>query len=489
MTQLAIAQKLSWIEKSLIAIFLLTLPFVNPWVRGDGVGYYAYARAMLIEHSLDFRNDWKAANSSFTMDRLDSQGNVLPEFITTSGHIENHFTVGPAILWAPFLIVAHGCVLLADRFGARIPADGFSWPYLYSMAFATAMYGFLALWISFRLASRYFGEHAAAVAVVGIWFASSLPVYMYFNPSWSHAHSAFIVAIFLWYWLRTRTARSWNQWMALGFLAGLAADVYYPNILLLIAPAVESLWEISDSIHTSHADRRIGRIVLSNLILAIATVVALLPTFITRDLIYGSPFATGYFSLSTWTWFQPELLGVLFSSDHGCILWTPILAPSIIGLWFLLRRDRVVGTATTAITIAYYYVVASYPAWDGLSSFGMRYFIPLTPIFILGLAGAFSALDSVWPAVRARAVAYFATAALVVWNLAFIYQWGMHLVPARGPISWHDMVHNQFVVVPERMATDLGQYFTHRKTLMKHIETIDVDQLKRQGAAEQKENR
>jgi len=489
MTGLAIVQKLSRSEKSLIALFLLTLPFVNPWVRGDGVGYYAYARAMLIEHSLDFRNDWKAANSSFTMDRLDSQGNILPQFFTPTGHIQNHFTVGPAILWAPFLIVAHACVLLADRLGAHVPLNGFSWPYLYTMAIATAIYGFLGLWISFRLASRYFGERWAAVAVLGIWFASSLPVYMYFNPSWSHAHSAFMMAIFLWYWLRTRTARSWKQWIALGLLTGLAADVYYPNILLLIAPAIESLWEIGSSIHTTYAGSRIGRLVFSNLLLAIATVVALLPTFITRDLIYGNPFATGYFSLNTWTWFQPELFRVLLSSDHGCLLWTPILAPSIIGLWFLLKRDRVAGTAMIAIAIAYYYLVASYPAWDGLSSFGMRYFIPLTPIFVLGLAGTFSALGSVWPAARAKVVAYGATAAFVVWNLAFIYQWGMHLVPARGPISWHHMVYNQFVVVPERIATDSGQYFTHRKTLMKHIETIDVDELKHQDAPEQKESR
>jgi len=51
------------------------------------------------------------------------------------------------------------------------------------------------------------------------------------------------------------------------------------------------------------------------------------------------------------------------------------------------------------------------------------------------------------------------------------------------------MVYNQFVVVPERIATDSGQYFTHRKKLMKHIETIDVDELKHQDAPEQKESR
>jgi hypothetical protein len=30
-------------ERFLFLLFLLTLPLMNPWVRGDGVGYYACA--------------------------------------------------------------------------------------------------------------------------------------------------------------------------------------------------------------------------------------------------------------------------------------------------------------------------------------------------------------------------------------------------------------------------------------------------------------
>jgi hypothetical protein len=37
----------------LLLLFLCTLPLVNPIVHGDGVGYYAYVRAPLIEQSLD----------------------------------------------------------------------------------------------------------------------------------------------------------------------------------------------------------------------------------------------------------------------------------------------------------------------------------------------------------------------------------------------------------------------------------------------------
>jgi len=155
----------------------------------------------------------------------------------------------------------------------------------------------------------------------------------------------------------------------------------------------------------------------------------------------------------------------------------------------LLRRDRQLGIILLCVAAGFTYFIAAYPTWDGLSSYGNRFFVSLTAIFVIGLAGAIQTIEGVLTAWRGRALAYGTTAALIVWNLAFIYQWGMHLVPARGPISWHQMVYNQFEIVPERVATDLGQYFTHRKALMNHIETIDVEQIKHQGAAEQKESR
>jgi hypothetical protein len=59
----------------------------------------------------------------------------------------------------------------------------------------TAFYGFLGLLLSYSLARKYVAAHWAFLATLGIWGASSVPVYMYFNPAWSHAQSAFAVAL------------------------------------------------------------------------------------------------------------------------------------------------------------------------------------------------------------------------------------------------------------------------------------------------------
>jgi hypothetical protein len=465
-------------EALLAIIFLLTLPLSNPWVRGDGVGYYAFARSMLIEHRLDFTKDWLAANTSFRMGRTDAQGNVAPGEYTATGHLDNHFSVGPAILWSPFLLMAHAGVLLCDRFGGKIPADGFSRPYRVAMALGTALYGFLALMLSFVLARRYVSERWAFLATLGIWFASSLPVYMYFNPSWSHAHSAFMVALFVWYWIRTRAARTWVQWIVLGAIGGLMMDVYYLNCVLLLLPLLESLvgyWERAKESATGP----IVRLFLKNTVCT-ATVVALfVPTLISKKIIYGSYLYFGY--RESWFWRSPAFFKACFSSDHGLFSWTPILILAIAGLFILRRCDRSVAWYLIALFLGYLYAIGCYQNWDGLSSYGNRFFVSLTSVFVIGLAAFFDSLERAWTERRAAIISTSATAALTLWNLGLIFQWGTHLIPARGPISWRDAAYNQFAVVPAEASQTVKNYLMRRKQLMDRIEWEDVNQLKTRG--------
>jgi hypothetical protein len=66
----------------------------------------------------------------------------------------------------------------------------------------------------------------------------------------------------------------------------------------------------------------------------------------------------------------------------------------------------------------------------------------------------------------------------IVWNIGLIFQWGTHLIPARGPISWRDATYNQVAVVPVKAIHAVKGYLTGRKRMMDQIEQTDVNQIK-----------
>lgn len=462
------------LERLLLFLFLLSLPFVNPWVRGDGVGYYAYARALLIQHNLDFTADYQHANEGFRELRLDANGQPLPDFRTSTGHLDNHFSIGPALLWTPALAATHAAVLLSRALGSAVSADGFSLPYRIAMALTTAALGFLGLLLAFRIAVNFVEERWALLAALAVWGGTSLPVYMYFNPSWSHAQSAFAVALFFWYWLKTRRQRSMSQWLVLGALAGLMIDVYYVNAVLLAALLPELLQTYFAVLRAS-AWRRLAGLLARHSLFAAAVLISLVPAFAAHYVIYGSPFSSGYIPLRFWYWKSPYFVQVLFSSNHGLFSWTPLIALSFAGLLLFLKRHFATGLPILFAVLFFYHVIASYPDWDGISSFGNRFFISLTVFFVLGLGVL---LEEVARKLQGRVSVVAASSAVllcvVFWNFGLMFQWGAHLVPPRGPVSWNKVVRNQFFGVPRQLSSNLSEYLFHRPRMMHRIEQRDA---------------
>ncbi len=467
-------------QRILLVFFVLSLPLVNPEVHGDGVGYYAYARATLIQHNLRFEEDWRHANKYFSSSRLLADEELNPNQYTATGHVENHFTVGPGMLWAPFLIFAHLTVLAWNALGGHITADGFSKPYLIAMAVGTACYGFLGLLFSFLLARKYVRDRWAFLATLGIWLASSLPVYMYFNPAWSHAHSAFTVALFVWYWERTRRSRAMLQWILLGLAGGLMVSVYFPNGVFLLVPMVEALLAHRSAWKVEHQWGAQKEILLRETAFVFSILLALLPTLITRRIIYGGLFRFGAYTEYPWDWRAPHLWKVLFSADHGALSWTPILALALAGFVAPPRNARALAAYLAVGAAAFYYVIACYPYWDGMSSFGNRFLISLTSIFVFGLALFFEHCSKYFrDGGRAFVAGAGLVAVLTVWNAGFIFQWGEHLVPVRGAISFREMMHNQVFVVPREFAGHLRTYLFRRKDEMRKIEERDIEEMKK----------
>jgi hypothetical protein len=252
------------------------------------------------------------------------------------------------------------------------------------------------------------------------------------------------------------------QWVLLGAIAGLMLDVYYANLVFLIAPLAESATELRESWNAERGPGfAIRNFLLNNLLLAAAAFILFLPTLVTRQIIFDSPFGMGLYTEAHWNWDKPAFWGILFSTKRGLVIWTPILIPAIVGLFFLPRRDKKLGRICLAIAAAYYVLIAMYPWWDGISSFGSRYFITLTPLYVMGLAAAVAWFVAKWADARgAMRRAVVVVAILVIWNLGLVYQWSTGLLPMNGPVAWDQILYNQFRVVPGQLPHSIYAQFT-----------------------------
>ena len=455
-------------EAVLAAALLATLPLVNPYLRGEGNGIYAYVRSLVLDRDLRFDNEYRRGDPAFVSQsfrKADAQ--PWPPMEMPGGYLRNQWSVGPSLLWLPAFLQAHAVAVWARALGWDVAADGYSLPYRLACALATAGYAFIGLLLACRAAQRFTATGPAILATVAVWLASSLPVYVYFLPFYSHALASFAVSVFLWYWLTRRPLGTTRHWVAWGLIGGLVWQMEPLSGLVLVVAVVEWLADVRskgprDSVAAAAA-------------FALAAALAAAPQLVIKSIIHGSALRTG--TLNRYYWDAPRLMDVGFATEHGLFLWTPVLAVALLGLVLLCRRDVVAGAGCLAAFACTFYVVSCYEAWHGISSFGNRFFVCLTPAFVVGAAVALEDAQRLLAPRVGRAAAWASlavpVAALAAWNGGLIFQWGTNMVPRQGPVDFAVVARNQATTVPGRIAALAGRYLASRQETMREQERKD----------------
>lgn len=461
----------------LLAIFLALVPLSNPRVYAvDEVGYFVYLRSLRFDGDLDFENEYRE------LDRRNPQSGIAAALLKegpikdggrrsdVTGLYGNVAPVGSALLWSPFYLLADGLVRAANALGAAIPADGYSWPYVWAVCYASALYGLLGLLLCHWLALRFVRPFAATLATAAVWLASPLVFYMVVQMPWSHTGGLFAVSSFLALWQATRGRRSAAQWLALGALGGLMFMAREQLVLFMLVPALEALGQYWRLLRAKGEERKaMGGLFLRHCLFLLAFAVALLPQLASYQILNGRPLphseVSGKFRD---TWYAPCFFHTLVDPapclnspgpafSHGALLWSPVLALALLGLPLLWRRDRLLLVALAAALAAQLYVNGSIYTWHLSRSFGFRRLIECSPIFILGLALLAERLQQVrWarpPAARAAALAL--ALALVAWNAGLAFNWTVAHPELRKGLIWPDLVGWQ-LDVPRAAAAKLG---------------------------------
>lgn len=432
-------------SQTLCILFLLSTILITPRLySGDEIQYFSYLRSLWKDGDLHFLNEY-AWLYNRAPQKQENFKRAFMDHLNSTGYTRNDAPIGCAILWAPFFALADLYVKLTHS----NPDDGFAFPYILMICIASALYGFLGFLLQYRIARKFFGDWNSFWAVVTLWFGAFAVFYMYVTPPMSHATSIFTTSLFVFVWFKIRQKQSGKLWLVLGMIGGLAADVRWQDAAFLLIPLFD-------------------RVNLRSKGLVIAGAALLfLPQLIVWFILNGelNPYSTGNLS-GKFFWYGKYLLPVLFSTYHGLLLWTPIIALCLVGFYYLIRRDPIFRLWILVFVVQFYFIICI-DTWQGGSGFGLRYLISCTVIFTMGLA----ALYANWPRKLVPPIAIL----FIVWNLFLVVQVSTGMLPRAGHFQVRTMVYNQFVTVPRKLVSITERYLFHRSSFYNTADSARTD--------------
>jgi hypothetical protein len=459
---------------ALVLLFAASLPAVTSRLySSDEVQYFSYLRSLWFDRDVSFENEYRYFYDHQIAQSADFHETFLVRR-TEAGRRINFATMGSAILWAPFYGVADLGTRVMRALGSEAPADGFSKPYVAAVAYGSAFYGFAAVLLGIAAARRVV-RGGAMFAGVAVWLGTPLFFYMYVAPPFSHACSAFAVALFVTIWLHVRNTWSIRGAIALGLSGALVAMVREQDLFFVAGPAVDFVLTASGTREAAAIRQR----VITAAAGAAAFGIGLLPQLAAYNALNGHP---GPSSLVTrkMFWHSPHALKVLLSPEHGFLVWTPLAALAIAGLVMLTLRSwrkgedrpdrRRIAACMLLMAGLQVYVSGAVDSWSVAGAFGHRRFVAVTVLLVVGLAAAWN-----WAAAHATRRWALGTIVLVCvyWNLALIALFGTRMMD-RQRIELGRNAYDAFVTLP-RMAPALAwRYFGERDSFYQPRTAADV---------------
>jgi len=470
----------------LLALFIASLPAVTARLySSDEVEYFSYLRSLWFDHDVSFDNEYRY----FYDQRIAQTDNFRETFLelqTGTGRRIDYGTIGCAILWAPFYGVADVATRVMRSVGRPVEANGYSQPYVSAVAYGSAFYGFAAIVLGIAIARQTLGGQALSSGLA-IWVGTPLLFYMYVAPPFSHACSAFAVALFVAIWLRVRQTWTVQGAIALGLAGALMAMVREQDIFCALGPAVDFLLTLIKGEGTRHkakgetpaigASARPG--VFLGLIGCTAFLIGYLPQLIAYQALNGFP-RPSPLVIRKMFWSSPHALQVLADPEHGFLCWTPLALLALAGLIIVAVAPRAVVAEETAATsqvrriagcmllmvAMQIYISGAVESWTVAGAFGQRRFVAVTIFLVVGLAAFRRWADSR----SARIATNIAIVLCVWWNLALTLEFGTSMMN-RQKLELRRNAYDAFVTLPRAAPKLLYRYFTNRSSFYKPAAT------------------
>jgi hypothetical protein len=389
-------------------------------IRGeDPVNYFGIAHSVLFDHDFNLNNEYE---------HMPPDGRFWTRNQPATGLPGSPWGLGYSFMAVPLLALGTGVDALVGN-----PADGYSHWAVFAYCLASPLmvgFGLGALFLLLRSVAAYWGitpeEHQSAYALfvaLAIFFGTNVGYYAF--SQMSHSSTFLFASLFLAIWWRVRDSESPRDWLVLGLAGGYLSICRWQDVLYLGGPI---LYDLFGGGPKRSAWWR------SRLAYALGIGACWLPQVLEWKAIYGKyitiPQGSGVFSFP-----PPHVLQVLFSTENGWFIWTPLTILGVVGLLVGTMKATRIYLPWLIVLALQAMVIGSVSFWSGLESFGARYMLSNTPLIGFGIITIYGA-SGVWIR-RGMAVA---CALCCIFTVSFAIQFRLDLVPTETPLTFSELV-------------------------------------------------
>jgi len=442
----------------LIVLYLIFTPiFLTPWVHGnDGAGYFSYTRSLVIDHDLDLKNEKAHFIEDFSVNSIKEDSNTGVYF--------SQYPIGTALAWTPFYLMGH---LGAKMF--NYSQDGYSLPYVYMISFGSSLLALFGLLLIYSFTAKLFSKKIAIISTITFWLSSSIFYYQNLEASLSHSISLFAVSAFIYYWYRSYKEGGYLFWFNLGLLSAFMIMVRYQNGFFMILPLIYSLAIYLKNFKKEKYSEMFD-LFYKNLFYLFSIFIGLIPQFLVLKYQHGKYFSAlnNYQTSLTYSAGFFTFIKVLFSTNHGLFLWTPVTLIGFVGLLFYFKnslkskKNPLMSLSFIILFVLQLAFISSMRDWNGAQSYGHRMFINCGLILIVGLAYVYDYLSKKY----GDYVIYLISFVLIGWNFNLMLQYGARMIPTEGNVDFGVVLYNTFFVIPKRIVGILSKFLFNRGDML-----------------------
>jgi hypothetical protein len=376
----------------------------------DPMYYFSYVRSILIDGDLNLKNEYEYFK--------------IKEPLSPTGLPVNKYPIGFPLLILPFFALTHLVIIFLNFLGFKIPPTGYSLPYQLSFCFGSIFYGYLGLFISYKILKKFFTPLISFLAVIFFLFASNLVYYFLKGPYYSHLTAFFMASAFIFLWLTTEEkANDLFKFFLFGIAGGLLVMIRLQDVVFFTLPFLSFLFTKK-------------RKLLNISLFLLGAFLVFTIQMIVWKIIFGSYLVYSYGNEKFIYWSSPKIFQVLFATRHGLILFHPIILFSLIGLFLLEKEKLFLGLSFFILFLFQLYLISSWHCWWFGYSFGHRGFLSCAPIFIFGLA---SFLNYFQKRSLLKFVSLFLIL-LVIGNGVMMLAYLTEIIPPDDYFRWHNFL-------------------------------------------------